>query len=45
MGGYLVLEEDGISHLELEESADDLLLEEDGPLQVFVPQLAGRGSW
>jgi hypothetical protein len=44
---FLVLEEDGTSHLETEEDTDDLLLEEDaGPPQILVaPRPLGGGSW
>lgn len=40
MADYLVLEEDGTSHLELEGSTDDLLLEESGAAAASVNRLS-----
>jgi len=46
MASFIVLEEDGTSHLETEEDTDDLILEEAvTALQVLVPQRASGGSW
>ncbi len=47
MADYLVLEEDGTSHLELEESSDDFLLEESGPFErrgAGIVGAAGAGA-